>query len=144
MAGYTLYDVASLSALGQMNNANAPFSFNLTFSTRQNTGGSVFTPDGKTLYGAFNTATFTNPPPPTSASVLLVANPTNLGITLGIKLPESIVAKMVITPDGANAWSLSASGLIYLPLSTLYTYPIISSSTSQVFLSENPCNPGLN
>jgi YVTN family beta-propeller protein len=143
MAGYTLYDVATLSALGQMNNANAPFSFSLTFSTRQNTGGSVFTPDGKSLYGAFNTATFTNPPPPTSAAVLLVADPGNLGISLGIKLPESIVAKMVITPDGANAWSLSASGLIYLPLSTLYTYPIISASSNQVFLSVNPCNPGL-
>ena len=143
MAGYTLYDVATLSALGQMNNANAPFSFNLAFSTRQNTGGSVFTPDGKTLYGAFNTATFTTPPPPTSASVLLVADPTNLGIGLGIRLPESIVAKMVISSDGTNAWSLSASGLIYLPLSTLYSYPILSPSTTQVFLTQNPCNPGL-
>ncbi len=143
MAGYTLYDVATLSALGQMNNANAPFSFSLTFSTRQNTGGSVFTPDGKSIYGAFNTATFTNPPAPTSASVLLVADPSNLGISLGIKLPESIVARMVITPDGSKAWSLSASGLIYLPLSTLYSYPIIAPSTTQVFLSQNPCNPGL-
>ncbi len=143
MAGYTLYDVATLSALGQMDNANAPFSFSVAFSTRQNTGGSVFTPDGKSLYAAFNTATFTTPPPPTSASVLLVANPTNLGISLGIHLPESIVARMVITSDGSNAWSLSASGLIYLPISTLYTYPILSVSSAQVFLSENPCNPGL-
>ena len=143
MAGYTLYDINTLSALGQMNNANAPFSFNVTFSTRQNTGGSVFSPDGKTLYGAFNNATFTTPAPPTKATVLLVANPTNLGISLGINLPESIVAKMVITSDGSNAWSLSASGLIYLPLSKLYTYPILSASTSQVFLSQNPCNPGL-
>ena len=143
MAGYTLYDVATLSALGQMNNANAPFAFNLAFSTRQNTGGSVFTPDGKTLYGAFNTATFTTPPPPTSASVLLVADPSNLGISLGIRLPESIVARMVISSDGTNAWSLSASGLIYLPLSTLYSYPILSPSTTQVFLTQNPCNPGL-
>lgn len=143
MAGYTLYDLNTLSALGQMNNANAPFAFSLTFSTRQNTGGSVFTPDGKTLYGAFNTAAFTNPPPPTSAAVLLVADPTNLGISLGIKLPESIVAKMVISSDGTNAWSMSASGLIYLPLSTLYSYPILQPSTTQVFLSQNPCNPGL-
>ena len=64
MAGYTLYDIATLSALGQMNNANAPFSFTLTFSTVANVGGSVFTPDGKTLYGAFNTAATTNPPAP--------------------------------------------------------------------------------
>ena len=126
-----------------MNNANAPFSFSLTFSAVQNVGGSVFTPDGKTLYGAFNTAAFTNPPPPSSSSVLLVANPANLGISLGIKLPESIVSKMVIASDGSNAWSLSASGLVYMPLSTLYNYPIISPSSTQVFLSQNPCNPGL-
>ena len=50
---------------------------------------------------------------------------------------------MVITSDGSNAWSLSASGLTYLPISTLYNYPIISPSSTQVFLSENPCNPGL-
>jgi YVTN family beta-propeller protein len=140
MAGYTLYDVATLSALGQMNNANAPFSFSVTFSTLQNTGGSVFTPDGKTLYGAFNTATAALP---ANAAVLLVADPTNLGVSLGIRLPESIVAKMAITSDGTSAWSLSASGLIYLPISKLYTYPIISPSSTQVFLSENPCNPGL-
>jgi WD40 repeat protein len=45
MAGYTLYEVATLSILGQMNNANAPFPFPLTFSTVQNVGGSVFSPD---------------------------------------------------------------------------------------------------
>jgi len=113
MAGYTLYSVATLSAMAQMNNANAPFSFSVPFSNVQNTGGSVFTPDGTTLYAAFNTASGTTAPlPPTSASVLLVSNPTNLGITLGIRLRESIVAKMVMTSDGKNAWSLSASGLI--------------------------------
>jgi YVTN family beta-propeller protein len=143
MAGYTLYDVATLSILGQMNNANAAFPFTATFSTRQNIGGSVFTPDGKSILGAFNVAAFSNPPAPSNSSTLLVADPTNLGIGLGIRLPESIVAKMVITSDGANAWSLSASGLIYLPWSTLFNYPILAPSGTQAFLSQNPCNPGL-
>ncbi len=143
MAGYTLYDVATLSVLGQMNNANAPFPFTATFSTRQNVGGSVFSPDGTTIYGAFNVAAFTNPPAPSNSSTLLLTDPNNLAIRLGIRMPESIVAKMVVSSDGTNAWSLSASGLIYLPLSTLYTHPILMPSSTQVFLSQNPCNPGL-
>ncbi|HXJ44741.1 MAG TPA: hypothetical protein VNH18_35975, partial [Bryobacteraceae bacterium] len=143
MAGFTLYDVSTLSILGQMNNSNAPFPFPAAFNTRQNIGGSVFSPDGKTVYGAFNVAGFSNPAPPPNSSTLLLSDPANLGIRLGIHLPESIVAKMVMSSDGANAWSLSQSGLIYLPLSTLYTYPILSPSTTQVFLSQNPCNTGL-
>jgi YVTN family beta-propeller protein len=143
MAGYTLYDIGTLSILGQMNNANAPFSFPTTFSTLQNVGGSVFAPDGKTIYGAFNVAANSTPLPPPNSSTLLLSDSTNLAISLGIRLPENIVAKMVMTADGGNAWSLSQSGLIYLPLSTLHRSPIISVDSTQVFLSQNPCNPGL-
>ncbi len=143
MAGFTLYDVSTLSILGQMNNSNAPFPFNAAFNTRQNIGGSVFSPDGKTLYGAFNTAAFSNPPQAPNSAVLLLTDPTNLGIRLGIRMPESIVAKIVMTADGGNAWSLSQSGLIHLPISTLFTYPILQPSTTQVFLSQNPCSSGL-
>ena len=84
-----------------------------------------------------------NPAPPSNSSTLLFTDPNNLAITLGIRMPESIVAKILVTADGSNAWSLSQSGLIYLPLSTLNDYPIIQPSTTQVFLSQNPCNPGL-
>ncbi len=143
MAGSTLYDISTLSVLGQMNNSNAPFPFGTTFSTLQNTGGSVFSPDGTTLYAAFNVAANTLPAPAANSSTLLIADPGNLAISLGIRLPENIVAKMVMTSNGANAWSLSQSGLIYLPLSTLYQYPILSVDSTQVFLSQNPCNPGL-
>lgn len=143
MAGFTLYDVSTLSILGQMNNSNAPFPFAAAFNTRQNIGGSVFSPDGKTLYGAFNTAAVSNPPQTPNSSILLLTDPTNLGIRLGIRMPEGIVAKMVMTTDGGNAWSLSQSGLVYLPISTIFNYPILQPSTTQVFLSQNPCNTGL-
>ena len=145
MAGYTLYDVAALSILAQMNNANAPFSFSAPFSAVQNAGGSVFSPDGTTIYGAFNVAAAATPTllPVPNSSTLLVSDPGNLAIKLGIRLPESIVANMVMTSDGANAWGLSQSGLIWLPLSTLYQYPILAVDTTQVFLTRNPCNPGV-
>ena len=143
MAGYTLYEINTLSILGQMNNANAPFAFPAAFNAVANIGGASFSPDGKTIYGAFNVAVNANPAPPSNSSTLLFTDPNNLAITLGIRMPESIVAKILVTADGSNAWSLSQSGLIYLPLSTLNDYPIIQPSTTQVFLSQNPCNPGL-
>jgi DNA-binding beta-propeller fold protein YncE len=144
MAGYTLYDTATLDVVAQQNNANAPFAFANTFSTAQNVGGSVFSPDGSTIYSAFNVASYTaNPPPAPISSTLLINTASNLGIQLGIRLPESIVAKIVITADGTRAWSLSTSGLIYLPLSKLYTYPILQPSTTDVFLASDPCHRGI-
>jgi hypothetical protein len=80
----------------------------------------VFTPDGTTLYSAFNTAPTTIPASPSLSSTLLVNDPTNLGIRLGIKLPESIVAKIVMLSDGSQAWGLSDSGLIHRPIGHLY------------------------
>lgn len=142
MAGFTLYDTATLAILGQMRSENAPFPFN-TFNAQNNVGGSAFSPDGQTLYAAFNIAPFTQPPTRPQASTLLVSDPANLSIRLGIKIPESIVSKLVITSDGANAWGLSESGLIYLPLSTLYEHPLLMPDTNTVFLAQDDCNRGI-
>ncbi|MBS1827385.1 MAG: hypothetical protein JST93_18870 [Acidobacteria bacterium] len=143
MAGFTLYDTQTLQAVGQMNTANMPFLFNGSFNTLQNVGGSVFTADGKTLYSAFNSAPFTQPATRPQASTLLISDPRNLTISLGIKLPESIIAKMVVTSDGAHAFGLSESGMIHLPMDTLYDYPIIMPETDTVFLAVDECNRGI-
>ena len=143
MAGFTMYDTATLAVIAQQNNANAPFTFSSAINTTQNVGGSIFSPDGTTLYSAFNTAATTNPPSPSASSTLLVNDPTNLGIRLGIKLPESIVAKIAMTSDGADAWGLSDSGLIHMPLGKLYEYPILVPETTQVFLAMDDCNRGV-
>jgi DNA-binding beta-propeller fold protein YncE len=143
MAGFTLYDTQSLDAVAQQSPANMPFLFSGSFNTLQNVGGSAFTADGATLYSAFNAAPFTQPATRPQASTLLISDPGNLSVKLGIKIPESIVAKMVITSDGANAFGLSESGMIYLPLSTLYDYPILQPETTQVFLAVDDCNKGI-
>ena len=143
MAGFTMYDTATLAVVAQQNNANAPFTFTSAVNTTQNVGGSIFSPDGATLYSAFNTAATTNPPSPSLSSTLLVNDPTNLGIRLGINLPESIVAKIAMTSDGANAWGLSDSGMVHLPLGNLYQYPILMPETSMVFLAMDDCNRGV-
>src|SRR6266481_1636805 len=143
MAGFTMYDIATLAVIGQQNIANAPFSITGIFSTRQNVGGSAFSPDGLTLYSAFNTAQFNLPALRPAASTLLISDAQNLGIKLGIRMGESIISKMVMTSDGAKAWGLSESGLIYLPLSTLYDYPILQPETTTVFLSVDECSRGV-
>lgn len=143
MAGMTMYDTSTLNVIAQESNANAPFPFTAAFNTQQNVGGSVFSPDGSTLYAAFNTAANTNPPPPATASTLLVNDPANLSIRLGIKLPESVVSKIVMLKDGSEAWGLSDSGVIHLPLGRLFEYPIIAPETTQVFLANDDCNRGI-
>lgn len=143
MAGMTLFDFATLAAIGQENIANAPFPMTNNFNSAQGIGGSVFSPDGSTLYAAFNTQPTTTPASPANSTTLLINDPHNLGIRLGIKLPEAIVAKMLIKADGSEAWALSASGITDLPVGQLYSYPIVSPQTTAVFLAEDDCDRGV-
>ncbi len=146
MAGSTLYDTATLTVLAQQNTSNAPFQFSsatASFQTNFNVGGSIFSPTGTTLYSAFNIAALTNPPPAAQASTLLISDPHNLAIQLGINLPESILSKFVMTADGNDAWALSTSGFLHLPIGRLYTYPILMPDTNVVFLPQDDCNAGV-
>ncbi len=150
MAGSTLYDTATLAVVGQMNTANLPFFIqvlnngvtgnNPGFNIQFNYGGSVFAPDGGTVYSAFNTAGNNLRP---TANVLYVANPTHLGVRLGLRLPQSILGKMVQTSDGARIFATSESGMLSLPIGNLYDYPILQPDTTQVFMSLDDCNKGL-
>ena len=88
-------------------------------------------------------APFAQPAPRPQASTLLVTDPTNLAIKLGIKLPESIVAKMVMTSDGSQAWGMSESGMLHLPLGHLYDYPILQTESLVVFLAMDDCHRGV-
>ncbi len=151
MSGLSLIDINTLQVIAQENFANAPFAFTATtssatgtgFNTQQNVGGSIFAPDGSAIYAAFNIAPATNPPVATQASTMIVNDPTNLAIRLGIKLPESIVAKILMTRDGTQAWAPSDSGITHLPIGSLYSYPILMPETNTVFLSMDDCNHGI-
>lgn len=145
MAGFTMYNTSNLNVIAQQSTANSPFPFpgGASFNAQQNQGGSAFSPDGSLLYSAFNVAATSLPAPRPQSSILMISDATNLSIKLGIKLPESIVARMVITSDGEHAWGLSESGLIYLPLGKLYDYPILQPETTQVFLANDLCNQAI-
>ena len=144
MAGSTMYDTATLAVNAQMNTANFPFfignGFNPGFNLQANYGGSVFSIDGTQLYSAFNTSANNVRP---AANVLYSGNTTNLGVRLGIKLPQSILGKMVMTADSSYIFALAESGLLSIPLSTLYDKPLIQPETTQVFLSVDDCNKGI-
>ena len=143
MAGSTLYDTATLAVLGQMSTANLPFfvgaGFNPGFNVQRNLGGSSFNPAGETIYSAFNNAATTSRP---VANVLYVTSANNLGVRLGLKLKESILGQIVSSSTGDDLWALSESGLLRLPVSTIFDHPILNPETTQVFLANDECNKG--
>ncbi|MEP6536981.1 MAG: hypothetical protein ABJF23_16745 [Bryobacteraceae bacterium] len=147
MAGFTLYETATLAVIAQQSTANVPFPLstlaNPTFSTLQNVGGSTFSGDGETIYSAFNVAPFSIPATRAQASTLLISNSHHLRANLGIKIPESLIARMVITSDDSEAWGISESGLLHLPLAHLYDYPILQPQTTAVFLAVDDCHRGV-
>ncbi len=143
MAGLTLFETQTLSVLAQQNAANAPFSFPSStatnFNTQQNQGGSVFAPDGSVIYSAFNIAPIQNPAAKANSSQLLLNDPDNLLINLGLQLPENLTGKMVITSDGGTIYGLSESGFVTLPIATMSQSPIAVPASTVTLLSNDQC-----
>jgi uncharacterized protein (TIGR03437 family) len=139
MAGPTLFNAKTLQVMAQENAANAPFAFpsGVNFNTQANEGGSVFTPDGSTIYSAFNLAPIGAAKP--SITELLVNDPDNLLITLGLQMPENLQGKMVVDSAGANVYGISESGFMILPVSTIAQSPLAVPSAVSVLLTNDPC-----
>ena len=139
MAGPTLFNAQTLQVMAQENSANAPFAFpsGVNFNTQANEGGSVFSPDGSTIYAAFNFAPIGAAKP--SITELLVNDPENLLITLGLQMPENLQGKMVIDSAGANVYAISESGFMILPVSTITQSPLAVPSAMSVLLTNDPC-----
>ena len=151
MAGLRLFETESLTVLAQMNAANAPFPLSATttaqgftqvatqFNTQQNQGGSVFAPTGANIYAAFNVAPIQSPPARANIAQMMISDPENLLINLGIQLVENLAGKMVINSDGANVYGLSESGFMILPMSTLQDNPILVPSNTALLLGNDQC-----
>ncbi|HXJ40210.1 MAG TPA: hypothetical protein VNH18_13105, partial [Bryobacteraceae bacterium] len=141
MAGSTLFDSQTLQVLAQENTANAPFTFPAgaatNFNIQQNQGGSVFSPDASVLYAAFNIA----PVGATRANItqLLLNDPDNLLINLGVEMPENLAGKMVMDAAGANIYALSDSGIMLLPVSTINQLPLAVPQSRSVLLTNDTC-----
>ncbi len=141
MSGSTLFDTATLQVLAQENLANSPFliAANIQFNTQANQGGSVFSPDGSAIFAAFNIAPQTNPATPANVTELMINDPDNLLINMAVQLPENLAGKIAISSDGANAYALSDSGVLILPLSSMRQSPMAVPDSTVVLLTSDQC-----
>lgn len=141
MAGLNLFDTDTLSIQGQQNLANAPYPIAAAtnFNTQTNQGGSVFSPDGRTVYSAFNIAPTQNPPARANVGQLQVSDADNLLITMGIQMPENLAGKMVISPDGANIFAISESGFVTIPIGQLRANPLATPERTALILANDQC-----
>jgi uncharacterized protein (TIGR03437 family) len=137
-AGSILFDAPTLRVLGQQTTLNFPYPILSTtnFTLGANQGGAVFAPDGQTLMQGLNVAPVQGP---ASASQLLISDPDNLLVRMGIQLPENLAGRIVVSADGANAYALSDSGFVSLPLSTLARGPLAVPAGDVVLLTSDPC-----
>jgi len=152
MVGLRLFDAESLAVIAQQNAANAPFplSVNITaqgfaqvgqqFNLQANQGGSVFSPDGATLYSAFNIAPIQSPAARANVTQLLVNDADNLLIQDGLQLPENLSGKMVMSLDGTSLFALSESGLMIIPLNEVSRNPLLQPAASVLLLASDQCN----
>jgi uncharacterized protein (TIGR03437 family) len=141
MAGPALFDTATLAIIAQENTANSPFAFpaNANFNTQTVQGGSIYSPDGTNVWAAFNFAPVANPAVAANVSRLLVNDPDNLLIKLGIQLPENLSGRMVMTAAGDTIYALSQSGFMILPISTLSQSPLSQVDSQVEYLTNDQC-----
>jgi uncharacterized protein (TIGR03437 family) len=141
MAGLTLVDARTLEVLAQQNLANAsyPVPNGINFNLEQNQGGSVFSPDGSAVYGAFNVAPVQNPPARANIGQLMVSDPDNLLIHRAFQTPENLVGKMVITADGGTIYAISESGFATIAIGNVNSQPIAEVTSQVVLLASDQC-----
>jgi uncharacterized protein (TIGR03437 family) len=142
LCGANLFDASTLQLLGTLNTANATFPITPTtaasgFITQANQGGAAFAPSGTTLYTAYNV----DPVNSQGGNIgqLLMADPDNLLIAMGIQMPEFLAGKMVVSADGSNAYALSDSGFVALPLSTISQSALAEPATDVLLLANDQC-----
>ena len=143
MAGLNLFETETLQVLATQNAANSPWPFpngtNFNTNSLQFQGGSVFAPDSSVLYSAFNVTPVQNPPARANVSQLMLNDPDNLLIYMGLQMPENLAGKMVITSDGGTIYALSESGFVILPMSSLRNSPIAEPVSTAALLIDDLC-----
>ena len=141
LSGPMLFDTQTLAVLAQQNTTNSPYVFPATanFNVQTSQGGAVFLPDGSALLAAYNIVPTSVPAAAANASQMTVNTPDTMLIQLGIKLPENLNGKMVITSDGATAYAISQSGFIVLPIGTMKNQPLGMPDSTVALLASDQC-----
>lgn len=141
MAGLTLFDTETLEVLAQQNLANSPYPIptGTNFNLQTNQGGSAFSPDGSVIYSAFNVAPQQVPAARPNVSQLMVSDPENLLIRLGLQLEQNLAGKLIASPDGQNLFGISESGFMQVPIGTLNQQPLAGVAATSVLLANDQC-----
>ena len=142
LCGPNLFDTSTLQVLAQQNLANVPYPVTpgTSFNVQSSQGGGVFSPDGLTLYSAFDVAPVQNAnAAPSNISQLMLNDPDNLLVHMALQLPENLAGKMVISSDGANIYALSDSGFMILPVGSISQSPLAVPSSDVVLLTKDQC-----
>jgi uncharacterized protein (TIGR03437 family) len=139
ISGSFLFDAGTMQILANQNAQNVPYPLDprTVFTLAANQGGSVFAPDSQTLYTVYNVAPIQNPAP--NASQMMLADPDNLLVRMGIQLGDLLAGKMVISADGANIYALSDTGLAIIPVGTIMRSPLAVPSSGVVLLTRDAC-----
>ena len=143
VSGPLLFETATLLILGQQNATNAPFVFpaGANFNTQTSQGGAAYaqTASGPVLLTSYNIVPVQNPAAKSNTAQLLLNDPNNLLIQLGIQLPENLGGKMAITSDSATIYAISQSGFMVLPIGTLQQNPIAMPDSNVALLAFDQC-----
>lgn len=140
LSGPLLFETATLLVLAQQNATNSPYVMTgANFNTQTTQGGAAFLPDGSQLLAGYNIVPQMVPALRSNAAQLTINAPDTLLIQLGIVLPENLGGKMAITSDAANAFAISQSGFMVLPLSTLQRQPIAVPDAKVALLATDQC-----
>jgi uncharacterized protein (TIGR03437 family) len=145
MVGPFLFDSTTMAILGRTGLPAATL-----------TGGSTFSLDGNSVWATFSTQPAIYPLNPNnpqagtrlagqtaSLGVLQQLKASNLASTLGLRLPDNILGKIILSSDGKNLFALSQSGMLVVPIGTLSTQPILAVNQRSVVLSADICNRGV-
>jgi uncharacterized protein (TIGR03437 family) len=151
MAGPFLFDTQTLTIVGRTGTLAQTL-----------TGGSAFSVDGNAVYATFSTQSPINPlntnnpqnpggavipggipgltPGTQTQAVLQILRSSSLTPELGLRLPEAITSKIILSPDGQNLFANSTSGLLVIPVGQLSNLPVLDVSATNVVLSVDMCN----
>ena len=151
MAGPFLFDTQTLTIVGRAGTVAPTL-----------TGGSAFSPDGNAVYATFSTQSPINPlntnnpqnpggavipggigglpPGLQTQAVLQILRSSSLTPEIGLRLPEPIISKIIMSPDGQNLFANSTSGLLVIPIGQLSSLPVLDVSATNVVLSMDMCN----
>jgi uncharacterized protein (TIGR03437 family) len=82
------------------------------------------------------------PPKANAPPILQILAQDNLTVLQQLTLPENTTGKSALSSDSSVMYSISASGVLVLPVGFLNSYPLLTTSARSLLLQGNFCSSG--